>query len=228
MITGPYILTEKLWFPPANTADDEGLLAIGGDLSTGRLLLAYRQGIFPWFEGDLPLWWNPDPRFVLFPDQLYVSKSMQQVLKRNVFTFTKNQCFARVIEACKTTSRPGQEGTWITEAVQKAYIKLHQQGYAHSYEAWHENQLAGGFYGIRMGNIFFGESMFSHASNASKAAFIWAVQQMKNEGIVLIDCQVYTDHLKSLGAGFISRKDFLAWLKEHVGDSNLPGPAPSR
>src|SRR6187431_15996 len=202
-MNGPSILTKKIWFPPADTADEEGLLAIGGDLSVERLLLAYRSGIFPWYDGPVPLWWNPDPRFVLFPDELYVSKSMQQILKRKLFNFSVNRQFEEVISACKTTPRNGQDGTWITEEVREAYIKLHQLSHAHSFEAWQNDQLVGGLYGIKLGKIFFGESMFSRASNASKAAFIWAVEQLKKDGILLIDCQVYTAHLESLGARFI-------------------------
>lgn len=216
MISGPSILSKKIWFPPAETADEEGLLAIGGDLSVERLLLAYRSGIFPWYDGDVPLWWNPDPRFVLFPDDLYVSKSMQQVLKRKQFAFSRNQAFSEVINACKTASRRGQDGTWITPAIKEAYIHLHVLGHAHSFEAWQNNELVGGLYGIKIGKLFFGESMFSRVSNASKAAFIQAVQQLKAEGIQLIDCQVYTAHLESLGARFISRKHFLEILGELV------------
>jgi leucyl/phenylalanyl-tRNA--protein transferase len=219
MISGPSILTKKLWFPPAETADKEGLLAIGGDLSIERLLLAYRSGIFPWYDGPVPLWWNPDPRFVLFPDELYVSKSMQQVMKRKQFAFSTNRQFKEVIGACRTTPRLGQDGTWITEDVRQAYIQLHHLGYAHSFEAWENNQLAGGLYGIRLGKVFFGESMFSRVSNASKAAFIWAVQQLKKEGVVLIDCQVYTAHLESLGARFISRAEFLDLLETGIPKS---------
>jgi leucyl/phenylalanyl-tRNA---protein transferase len=211
-----HILDDKLWFPLVTEADDEGLLAIGGDLSAERLVMAYQKGIFPWFSGDIPLWWCPDPRFVLYPQELVVSKSMKQVFKRQQFTFTRNHDFGFVIDACRRVSRPGQNGTWITRDMIAAYTKLHQLGAAVSYEAWQNNQIVGGCYGIRLGNIFFGESMFSTVSNASKAAFIFAVQQMQAEGVVLIDCQVYTEHLESLGARFIDRSLFLECLANNT------------
>ena len=195
---------------------EDGLLAMGGDLSTQRLLLAYKNGIFPWYDGDLPLWWNPDPRFVLYPNDLYVSKTMQQVIRRNTFQFRTNTAFKQVISNCKIKERPGQDGTWISEDIINAYTKLHELGYAHSAEAWQNDKLAGGLYGIRLGNIFFGESMFSNASNASKFAFIHYVQQLKTDGVVLIDCQVYTPHLESLGAGMISRESFMQILKQEI------------
>ncbi|CAN5733993.1 leucyl/phenylalanyl-tRNA--protein transferase [soil metagenome] len=219
MTKGPAILTYKLWFPPTDDADHEGLIAIGGDLGTERLLMAYRNGIFPWYDGSIPLWWCPDPRFVLYPDELKVSKSMRQILNRQTFEFTSNKDFEAVIANCKTTYRPGQDGTWISDVVKKAYTGLNKMGIARSYEAWHNNQLAGGLYGVKMGNIFFGESMFSHESNASKAALIYAVEQLKKEGIVLIDCQVYTGHLESLGARFITRKVFLEILEREIDSS---------
>lgn len=189
---------------------------MGGDLSTERLLAAYKKGIFPWYEGDTPLWWCPDPRFVLFPGELRVSKSMKVLLKRQAFTFTVNKDFPSVIRACKQMSRKGQDGTWITDEVERAYIKLHQLGHAHSAEAWEGDQLAGGLYGIRMGNVFFGESMFSRADNASKYAFISYAGQLRLEGVQLIDCQVYTEHLESLGARMIPRTEFINLLKDLV------------
>ena len=204
-----FALDENLYFPDPAFAEKDGLLAVGGDLSTERLLLAYRSGIFPWFDGDLPLWWSPDPRFVLFPAELKVSTSMKSLLKRKAFDFTINQAFEEVIANCKTVRRDGQAGTWITEEMQDAYIELHKQGFAISAEAWKNGELVGGLYGIRMGNLFFGESMFSHQSNASKYAFISLVEQLKSEGIEMIDCQVYTAHLESLGARMIPRKEFL-------------------
>jgi leucyl/phenylalanyl-tRNA--protein transferase len=216
MTKGPAILTYRLWFPPCEAADSEGLIAIGGDLSVERLLMAYRQGIFPWYDGSIPLWWCPDPRFVIFPGDLKVSKSMQQVIKKGTFTCTMNQDFSGVISNCKTTPREGQNGTWISEAVQLAYTRLHAKGYARSYEAWNGDTLAGGLYGVKLGNVFFGESMFSHQSNASKAAFIWAVNDLVKEGTVIIDCQVYTPHLESLGARFISRNSFLEILAKEI------------
>ncbi|WP_018613872.1 leucyl/phenylalanyl-tRNA--protein transferase [Segetibacter koreensis] len=208
-----YVVDKNLWFPPVTEALPDGLLAIGGDLSVERLLLAYRQGIFPWFDGDVPMWWSPDPRFVLFPDELKVSKSMKVLLKRNAFEFTVNKAFTEVIKACKEKQRIGQPGTWITDDVESAYIQLHTSGYAHSAEVWLNEELAGGLYGIKMGNIFFGESMFSHVSNASKYAFIKYVSMLKKEGVQLIDCQVYTEHLESLGARMIERKTFLQFIR---------------
>ena len=210
------LLDESLWFPPVTEATEDGLLAIGGDLSTERLLLAYRNGIFPWFnEDEPPLWWCPHPRCVLFPTELYISKSMKQLLKRNAFTVTVNRAFEEVIDLCGAT-RKEQEGTWITDEIMDAYIQLHRLGFAVSIEAWNNNELAGGFYGIRMGKVFFGESMFSRQSNASKYAFISYVQQLQKEGVVLIDCQVYTEHLVSMGARMIDRDLFLSMVKEHV------------
>lgn len=202
-------LEEELWFPPVDYALEDGLLAIGGDLSTERLLLAYRSGIFPWFSDDLPMWWCPDPRFVLYPDELKISKSMQQVLKKPIFTFSVNTAFAEVIANCKKTARKDQDGTWITDEVEEAYAQLHDQGYVYSAEAWQDGKLVGGLYGVRMGSIFFGESMFSHVSNASKFAFIKYVQLLKSENVQLIDCQVYTSHLESLGARMIPRAEFI-------------------
>ena len=209
-------LSEALWFPPVEKAAADGLLAYGGDLRTERLLLAYRSGIFPWFNQDEPpLWWCPDPRCVIFPDELYISKSMQQLLKRKAFNITVNKNFAAVIQQCAAT-RKEQEGTWITTEIEKAYTALHRLGHAVSIEAWQHDELVGGLYGIRIGNIFFGESMFSKVSNASKYAFITYVQQLKKEGIVLIDCQIYTAHLESMGARMIPREEFLQIVKANV------------
>jgi leucyl/phenylalanyl-tRNA--protein transferase len=207
-----FVLDNNLWFPPVSEALNDGLLAIGGDLSVDRLLLAYKRGIFPWFDGEIPMWWSPDPRFVLFPDELRISKSMKVLLKRNAFEFTINKAFAQVIRACKEKEREGQDGTWITEEVEAAYVQMHQLGYAHSAEVWVNNELAGGLYGVRLGNIFFGESMFSHISNASKYAFITYVDQLVKEGVQLVDCQVYTEHLASLGARMIDREEFLKYI----------------
>ncbi|TKK69201.1 leucyl/phenylalanyl-tRNA--protein transferase [Ilyomonas limi] len=211
-----HILDSRIWFPPVNDALEDGLLAIGGDLSVARLLLAYRQGIFPWYDGDVPLWWSPDPRFVLYPHNLRISKSMKQLLKQQKFHFTINTAFEQVIKQCMLIERPGQGGTWINEDVIEAYTTLHYQGFAHSAEVWQDEQLVGGLYGIRLSNLFFGESMFSLQSNASKYAFISYVQQLIKEGVILIDCQVYTQHLESLGAGMISREAFIKVLKENV------------
>ena len=216
-----YVLDSSLWFPPVNDALPDGLLAIGGDLSVERLLFAYSKGIFPWFDGDVPMWWSPDPRFVLFPDELKVSKSMKVLLKKEAFAFTVNTAFSQVINACKQTARHGQAGTWITDELEKSFNELHRLGHAHSAEVWQKGQLVGGLYGIRMNHLFFGESMFSHVSNASKYAFIKYAGLLKMEGVQLIDCQVYTEHLESLGARMIDRKDFLQltlWLSTHKNE----------
>ena len=194
-------------------ADQEGLLAIGGDLSTERLLLAYRSGIFPWYNEEEPIcWWSPDPRFVLYPTELKVSSSMKTVLQNGKYRFTVNRAFAQVIQNCKTVSRSGQDGTWISPAMQKAYTTLHELGYAQSAETWQDGELIGGLYGIRLGNIFFGESMFSSKPNASKFAFINYVRLLQKENVQLIDCQLHTNHLESLGARMIPRQQFIDML----------------
>jgi leucyl/phenylalanyl-tRNA--protein transferase len=211
-----FALDKEIQFPPVHLADMDGLLAIGGDLSTERLLLAYREGIFPWYEGEHILWWSPDPRFVIFPEELKIRKSIRPLLNKNHFEFTVNTAFARVIGHCKNTPRQGQEGTWITNEVEKAFIRLHELGHAHSAEVWKDGELVGGLYGIRMGRVFFGESMFSLQPQASRYAFIRYVELMKQEGLALIDCQVYTEYLESLGARMISRADFLQKLKEYL------------
>jgi leucyl/phenylalanyl-tRNA---protein transferase len=211
-----HVLSDKIFFPPLEAADEEGLLAIGGDLSEKRLLLAYESGIFPWYDGDVILWWSPNPRFVLFPAELRISKSMKQVLKGTTFQFTVNKAFDRVIHQCKIKERTGQDGTWITDEMEKAYIQLHQKGKAISAEVWHNEDLVGGLYGVKQGNVFCGESMFALKSNASKYAFIKLVQQMEKDGIELIDCQVYTEHLESLGAKMISRESYIQYLKKRT------------
>lgn len=209
-----YFLDDALWFPDVENALDDGLLAVGGDLSIERLLLAYRNGIFPWFNDDeLPMWWCPDPRFVLFPEELKISKSMQQLVRKNAFGFRVNTSFQQVILKCSRAKRKAQDGTWITNDIVQAYSELHHLGYAHCAEAWQGETLVGGLYGIRVGKVFFGESMFSEVSNASKFAFINYVKQLQAEGVVLIDCQVYTEHLESLGAKMIRRTDFLEAIK---------------
>jgi leucyl/phenylalanyl-tRNA--protein transferase len=202
-------------FPPAHLAEPDGLLAIGGDLSLERLLVAYHSGIFPWYEGEHILWWSPDPRFVLFPNELLVSKSMKQVIRRQPFRFSINEAFSEVITHCKKITRKDQDGTWISDEVRKAYINLFEHGHAQSAEAWLNGELVGGLYGVRLGDVFFGESMFSTASNASKFAFILFVQQLHREGVKIIDCQVYTEHLESLGARMIPRKEFLRILDQN-------------
>lgn len=206
-----YFLTDKIAFPDVSEASFEGLLAIGGDLSSERLIHAYSNGIFPWFEDDEPLlWWSPDPRFVLFPKDLKVSKSMKQILKKSEFKVTVNKDFKSVIEQCALAKREGQDGTWITSQMEEAYIKLYQLGYAKSVEVWQDNELAGGLYGVDLGNkVFCGESMFTKVSNASKVGFITFV---KNSNYNVIDCQVHTKHLESLGAKHIPRTEFLKFL----------------
>ncbi len=204
-------------FPPIEEANEEGVLAIGGDLSPERLILAYKSGIFPWYNEDEPIvWWSPDPRFVLFPEELKVSKSMQTVLRNGKLRFTIDRAFTQVIQNCKNIHRKTQEGTLIQNDTVDAYTKIHELGYAHSAEAWMNGELVGGLYGIRIGNVFFGESMFSKVSNASKFAFINYVRHLQKENVVLIDCQVYTPHLKSLGAKMIKRKDFIDLLHSIV------------
>jgi leucyl/phenylalanyl-tRNA--protein transferase len=211
-----FILGKELLFPPVELAEPDGLLAAGGDLSQERLLLAYRQGIFPWYEGRHILWWCPDPRFVLFPQELKASTSMRQLIRRHTFDFRIDTDFRQVIAKCKTIARLGQEGTWITEEVKEAYTRLHEAGYAHSAEVWQNGVLVGGLYGLRMGKVFFGESMFSTVSNASKYAFISYIRQLHAEGVELIDCQVYTEHLETLGARMIPRQEFLGLLDQFI------------
>lgn len=208
-----FALDKELIFPPVHLAEPDGLLAVGGDLSTERLLMAYRNGIFPWYEGEHILWWCPDPRFVLNPAELKVSKSMMQLLKKKAFDFTINKAFTDVINNCKTIARRGQAGTWITNEIKEAYTRLFKEGYALSAEVWKEGELVGGLYGVRIGKVFFGESMFSKVSNASKYAFICLVEELKKSDLQLIDCQVYTEHLESLGAKMMARTAFIQGLK---------------
>lgn len=208
-----FFLGDRLEFPPAASANEDGLLAVGGDLSPERLLLAYRNGIFPWFNDDaLILWWSPDPRMVLFPEKLRISKSMRKVIRDDQFSCTSNTCFNEVLEHCAKIERKGQDGTWITTKMKKAYQELHGKGFAKSYEVWENDQLVGGLYGIDMGHVFCGESMFSLVPNASKFAFIKMVLELQQKQYQLIDCQIHTNHLESLGAELISRKDFLSVL----------------
>ena len=209
-----FALDKENKFPPAHLSEPDGLLALGGDLSAERLILAYRSGIFPWYNGNTILWWSPDPRFVLFPGELKIHKSARSLLNKNAFDFTVDRCFAEVIRNCKDTERPGQDGTWITDEVELAFIHLHKLGFAHSAEVWKNDELVGGLYGIRIGKVFFGESMFSKMTNASRYGFIKYVQQLQQDGIELIDCQVYTEYLESFGAKMIDRKDFIDWLKK--------------
>ncbi len=214
-----YLLDDDIWFPPVHLSMPDGLLAIGGDLSVDRLLLAYRSGIFPWYNPDdeAPLWWSPDPRFVLYPHELKVSKSMRQIIKKQHFEYRSNTAFEAVTRNCQSVPRDGQPGTWISDDIVAAYTQLHRMGYAHSAEAWRNGTLVGGLYGIKLGNLFFGESMFSLESNASKFAFISMVTQLREQGIQLIDCQVHTPHLESLGARMIPRETFIDILENELG-----------
>ncbi len=211
-----HILPKEIKFPPVEEADEDGFLAIGGDLGTARLLAAYRHGIFPWYNEEEPIcWWSPDPRCVLFPNKLHVSKSMQKIIRDNEFSFSINKDFKNVIRCCSSVKRNYGNGTWIHEEMMVAYTKLHKLGYVFSAEAWQENKLAGGLYGIKIGKVFFGESMFSNVTNASKFAFIKFVQQLIIEGVELIDCQQQTRHLMSLGAEMIERKQFIDLLHQY-------------
>ena len=207
----------QLYFPPAYLADESGILAIGGDLSPKRLILAYEMGIFPWFNPSEPiLWWSPDPRCVIYPNRIKVAKSMRQVLRKANFKVTFDQAFLEVIYACKTIDRPGQQGTWITDDMIEAYLELHKSGFVHSVEVWQDNKIVGGLYGGNLGKCFFGESMFSRVSNASKIAMIMLAKNLQEQGYHFIDCQIHTDHLQSLGAEMIPRLNFLDALKKHA------------
>ena len=208
-----YRLTDALLFPSPEQASAEGIVAVGGDLQPERVMLAYQKGIFPWFESDdFLLWWSPDPRMVLFPDRLKISKSMRTVLRKKQFEVTFNKAFDQVVEACAKVKRFGQNGTWITPGLMEVYSTLHTQGHAHSVEVWEEGSLVGGLYGIDLGTVFCGESMFSKSSNASKVALIFLVKELKKNKYELIDCQVPTQHLASMGAEPISRTKFLTFL----------------
>lgn len=211
-----FLLEKEIYFPPVSESDSDGILAIGGDLSPERLMLAYNSGVFPWFNEDEPiLWWAPDYRMVLFLDELVVSKSMRNILNRNIFKVTFNQEFETVIRNCRTVKRDGQQGTgtWISEEMIDAYCRLNKLGFAKSVEVWQEDQLVGGLYGVDLGHVFCGESMFSKVSNASKVAFIALVEYLKMNNYTLLDCQVYNEHLESLGCREIEREDFMKILK---------------
>tara|TARA_B110000967_G_scaffold205727_1_gene250871 strand:- start:512 stop:1153 length:642 start_codon:yes stop_codon:yes gene_type:complete len=208
-------LSNSIWFPNPQEADKDGLLAIGGDLSVKRLMLAYRAGIFPWFEDYQPiLWWSPDPRMVLFLDDFKVSKSLEKIIHKNKFTITYNACFSEVIRNCSQIKREGQQGTWITNQMQESYLQLHKIGLATSVEIWLDDELVGGLYGIDLigKKVFCGESMFSKVSDASKVGFYYLVAQLKAKNYQLIDCQMYTTHLERLGAKEIPRNEFLKHL----------------
>jgi leucyl/phenylalanyl-tRNA--protein transferase len=219
-----YQLVADIIFPPPDHAEPDGLLAVGGDLKSERLLLAYRLGIFPWYSKGQPmLWWSPDPRLVLELEEFHISRRLRQTLKKGLFKVTFDQAFAQVIEACATVVRKGQRGTWITPEMQKAYIRLHRLGFAHSVESWFEGDLMGGIYVVSLGRCFFGESMFSRKSDASKVALATLVQQLKAWGFHMIDAQVTTRHLISLGAKEIPRKLFLKRLERALSFPTLKG-----
>jgi len=217
-------LDERLEFPPPQNAESSGILAVGGDLSPARLLIAYRQGIFPWFNPDDPiLWWSPDPRFVLFPEELRMARSMRPYFNNPRFELSVDTQFETVIRACSEQYRPGQGGTWITKEMVEAYCTLHNMGYAHSVEVWQAGRLVGGLYGIAMGKVFFGESMFATVSNASKYGFIALAKRLHDLGFRLIDCQQETRHLSSLGSRAISRQQFMGLLREWAQSPDLTG-----
>ena len=208
-----HFLSKHLYFPPVSEATVDGLLAVGGDLSVKRLVLAYSQGIFPWYDPDEPiLWWAPPKRMVVHPQTYKVSKSMRNILNRKLFTVTRNTAFDQVIRHCQKTPRRGQTGTWISKDIIKAYTKLHDLGLVVSYEVWQEGQLVGGLYGVDLGHVFCGESMFSTVPNASKVAFITLIQDLKEKNYHLLDCQVHNEHLEKLGAFEISRDAFMQIL----------------
>ncbi|AZQ61974.1 leucyl/phenylalanyl-tRNA--protein transferase [Flammeovirga pectinis] len=203
-------------FPPARMTDDSGILAVGGDLTPGRIIEAYASGVFPWFNPEDPLlWWSPDPRCVLYPDNIKVSKSMRQLLRRKTYTVTFDQAFEDVITSCQEIFRPDQGGTWITDEMKAAYVHLHKIGFMHSVEVWDEDELIGGLYGGAMNKCFYGESMFSKKSNASKFGFITLCKNLIEQGYELIDCQMHTDHLESLGAEEIPRDAFLLYVERN-------------
>ncbi len=217
-------LDEDLLFPPPELAGEDGLLAVGGDLSEDRLLLAYSMGIFPWFSDDTPiLWWSPDPRLVLKPDELKISRSLRKTIEKNVFRVTLDTAFEDVIRACASVPRKDGQGTWITGDMIEAYCRLHEAGIAHSVESWHEGELAGGLYGVAMGSVFFGESMFARKSDASKTAFVMLIRYLRERNFRMIDCQVRTRHLMSLGAREIPRSEFSRILRESLNTQNRPG-----
>ena len=211
------ILKKELFFPEPDEADDTGLLAFGGDLSIERLTLAYTKGIFPWYEEGMPvLWWSPDPRMILFPEKMIISHSLKQTIKKNKFLITFDRDFEAVINECSVTSRNGQDGTWITQEMKSAYTRLHKAGLAHSVESWLEGKLVGGLYGVALGKAFFGESMFHSETDASKVALFQLVEKLKQWKFEIIDAQVYTTHLESLGGELIPRSQYLEILQKAV------------
>jgi leucyl/phenylalanyl-tRNA--protein transferase len=219
-----YLLSDDLKFPSPYLASGEGLLAVGGDLSQERLLLAYSLGIFPWYsEGEPIMWWSPDPRLVLYPSEIKISKSLQKTIKKGIFHVTLDHAFEKVIYACAQSRTKNDEGTWIVDDMIGAYCKLHESGFAHSVEAWHKGELAGGLYGVSLGECFFGESMFTHISNASKVAFVSLVEHLQALQFEMIDCQITTPHLISFGAREIPRARFLQELKQAMALPTIKG-----
>jgi leucyl/phenylalanyl-tRNA---protein transferase len=219
-----YALTDELCFPPPELAREDGLLAVGGDLSPERLVLAYEQGIFPWTSERGPLlWWCPAPRFVLFPEELHVGRTLRKLERHPPYRLSLDEAFSQVIRACASTKRPGQPGTWIRPDIQAAYIQLHELGIAHSVEAWEGGTLVGGLYGVALGSVFCGESMFAHRANASKLAFVALVEQLRAWGFSLVDCQIFTEHLHRFGAREIELDEFLDRLADGVAQPDRPG-----
>jgi len=219
-----FLLTDELVFPPPHLARKDGLLAVGGDLSVNRLLLAYREGIFPWFiRRDPILWWSPDPRLVLFPEEIKISKSLEKTIKQCVFHVTMDTAFHQVITECARVRARKNEGTWITEEMMGAYGQLHELGFAHSVEAWFKGELAGGLYGVSIGKCFFGESMFTRVNNASKVALVALVDYLRKMSFDMIDCQITTGHLMSFGAREIPRNLFLTLLKKSLSAPTIKG-----
>ncbi len=209
-------LDSSLWFPSEEVYEDHGIVAIGGDLSLDRLILAYNSGIFPWYNEDEPiLWWSPKERMVMVPGEEKVSKSLRNILNRNLFTVTADTAFAEVIDHCQKIPRAGQDGTWLSDNMKAAYMELHREGFAHSIECWQNGELVGGLYGVSLGKVFCGESMFSKVSNASKVAFVNLSRKLQELDFHLIDCQVYNPFLSSLGAYEVSRNDFLEIIEQN-------------
>ncbi len=219
-----FYLSDKIQFPPPDLAEKGGLLAVGGDLTRERLLAAYKNGIFPWYmEGEPVLWWSPDFRLVLYPHEFRISKSLKKIIKKNLFHVTMDRAFEAVIRACAAVRLNNGGQTWITDEMMAAYIRLYQAGYAHSVEAWYEGKLAGGLYGVSLGKSFFGESMFTRVSNASKTAFFFLVKFLEGLNFDMIDCQIPTAHLKRFGAREIPRKLFLKQLEKTLQSPTLKG-----
>jgi len=218
-------IPEEHIFPHPSLAEPDGLLGVGGDLHPARLLLAYANGIFPWYNAGQPiLWFSPDPRYVLQPSSLHVGRSLKKRIRRGDYEIRLDTAFEQVIRACRESARPGQRGTWITDDMEQAYITLHQMGYAHSAEAWKDGELVGGLYGVGLGSMFSGESMFARASDASKVAFVWLTRQLQAWGTELIDCQVRTDHLERFGATDMPRQAYLDSLRTLINSPSRPGP----